>query len=269
VVGDNVQGAVKIGQRVGVGWNVSSCMRCPQCVKGNQHHCPNVQATIVNHHGGFAERVRAKWIWAIPIPEGLDVSATGPMLCGGITVFSPVLSLGILPTHRVGVIGIGGLGHMAVKFLSAWGCDVSAFTSSASKYDEAKGFGATHVVSSRDPESIKSIAGTLDFIISTVNVPLDWKGVLDSLAPFGRLHIVGAVTEPIPVQVFSLIMGEKGISSSPTGSRTQIDAMLDFSARHGIAPQAEHFPMSRVNDALAHLKAGRARYRIVLDADFR
>jgi uncharacterized zinc-type alcohol dehydrogenase-like protein len=268
-VGEMVGDAVKVGQRVGVGWNASSCMRCRHCVAGDQHHCVNVQSTIVGHHGGFAERVRAKWVWAIPIPEGLDASSTGPMLCGGITVFSPLLSHNIKPTQRVGVIGIGGLGHMAVKFLKAWGCEVTAFTSSESKYDEARGFGAHRVVSSRNPDTIKAIAGSMDMIISTVNVPLDWAGVLAALAPRGRLHVVGAVLEPIPVSVPSLIFGEKSISASPTGSRTQIDDMLAFAARHAIAPQVEHYPMSRVNEAFEHLKAGRARYRIVLDADFK
>jgi alcohol/geraniol dehydrogenase (NADP+) len=256
------------GQRVGVGWNAGSCMHCRACLGGDQHLCNRVQATIVGRHGGFAERVRSHWAWAVPIPEGLDASAAGPLLCGGVTVFSPMLTLGLKPTQRVGVVGIGGLGHMALKFLRAWGCEVTAFTSSAGKRDDAIAMGAHQVVSSRDPAAMRQIAGSLDLIIFTLNVSVNWDALLSTLAPKGRLHMVGAVLDPIPVNAAALISGDQGISGSPTGSRPQIDTMLDFAARHKILPQVEHFPMSRVNDAIEHLRAGRARYRIVLDADF-
>lgn len=257
-----------IGQRVGVGWNAGSCMHCRLCLDGDQHLCASVQATIANHHGGFAERMRTHWAWAIPVPEALDASMVGPLLCGGITVFAPLLNLGISPTRRVGVIGIGGLGHMALKFLNAWGCEVTAFSSNPSKHDEARSFGAHHVVSSRDPEAMQTIAGSLDLIVNTVNVPLDWKAVMGTLAPNGRLHVVGAVLEPVPVDMMGLMFGQQSVSSSPTGSPAAIATMLDFAAHHQISPQVEHFPMSKVNEALEHLRAGKARYRIVLDADF-
>jgi uncharacterized zinc-type alcohol dehydrogenase-like protein len=172
------------------------------------------------------------------------------------------------PTHRVGIIGIGGLGHMAVKFAAAYGCDVTAFTSSENKFDEARGFGANHVVSSKDSAAIKKLGGSLDLLISTVNVKLDWDAMINTLAPNGRLHVVGAVLEPIPVAAFSLILQQRAVSGSPTGSPVAIETMLDFAARHDIAPQTEHFPMSKINEALARLEAGKARYRIVLDADF-
>ena len=172
------------------------------------------------------------------------------------------------PTSRVGIIGIGGLGHMAVKFAAAYGCDVTAFTSSESKFDEAKGFGANHVVSSRDSAAIKKLAGNFDLLISTVNVPLDWDAMIGTLAPNGRLHIVGAVLEPIPVAAISLILGQRSVSGSPAGSPVAIETMLDFASRHNITPQTEHFPMSHINEAFARLESGKARYRIVLDADF-
>jgi alcohol/geraniol dehydrogenase (NADP+) len=172
------------------------------------------------------------------------------------------------PTDRVGIIGIGGLGHMAVKFAAAYGCDVTAFTSSESKFDEAKGFGAHHVVSSRDSATIKNLSGNFDLLISTVNVTLDWDAMIGALAPNGRLHVVGAVLEPIPVAAFSLIMQQRSVSGSPSGSPVAIDTMLDFAARHNIAPQNEHFPMSKINEAFARLASGKAHYRIVLDADF-
>ena len=156
----------------------------------------------------------------------------------------------------------------AVKFAAAYGCDVTAFTSSESKFDEAKGFGATHVVSSKDSAAIKKLASSFDLLISTVNVPLDWDAMSGALAPNGRLHIVGAVLEPIPVPAFSLIAGQRSVSGSPTGSPVAIETMLDFAARHQVTPQTEHFPMSKINEAFARLESGKARYRIVLDADF-
>ena len=259
---------LQVGQRVGLGWNAHSCMHCAQCLDGRQHLCREVQGTIAGRHGAFANKVRCHWVWAMPLPDALSAAESGPLLCGGITVFAPLRELGIKPTDRVGVVGIGGLGHMALKFCKAWGCEVTAFTSSDSKAEEARAFGANHVVSSLDSAAIAELAGTFDLILDTVNAPLDWNGLLGALAPGGRLHVVGAVLEPIPVPAFALIMGQRSVSGSPTGSRSAIDAMLDFAARHRIAPKTDHFPMRRVNDAMDHLRAGKARYRIVLDADF-
>jgi uncharacterized zinc-type alcohol dehydrogenase-like protein len=236
-------------------------------MSGSHHLCPQVQFTIVGHRGGFASHIRAHWAWTIPLPEGLNFAEAGPLLCGGITVFSP-LTMYAKPTSRVGIIGIGGLGHMAVKFAAAYGCEVTAFTSSESKFEEAKGFGANHIVTTRDSAAIKKLAGSFDLLISTVNVPLDWDAIIGTLAPNGRLHVVGAVLEPIPVAAFSLILGQRSVSGSPTGAPVSIASMLDFAARHNITPQTEHFPMSQINEAFARLESGKARYRIVLDADF-
>jgi len=265
-VGPNAK-RLKVGQRVGIGWASASCMHCHQCMSGSHHLCPQVQATIVGHRGGFASHIRAHWAWAIPLPEKLNFDEAGPLLCGGVTVFAP-LAMYAKPTSRVGIIGIGGLGHMAVKFAAAYGCDVTAFTSSESKFDEAKGFGANHVVCTKDSDALKKLAGSFNLLISTVNVKLDWDAEIGTLAPNGRLHVVGAVLEPIPVAAFSLIMGQRSVSGSPTGSPVMLETMLDFASRHNIAPQTEHFPMSRINDAFARLESGKARYRIVLDADF-
>lgn len=265
-VGKEAKG-LKIGQRVGVGWSSGSCLSCPQCLSGNQHLCANNQGTIVGRHGGFADRLRCQWTWARPLPDRLDPAKTGPLMCGGVTVFTPFLRYGIPPTARVGVIGIGGLGHMALLFASHWGCEVHAFTTSESKEAEARRLGAHHVHNTKKPDALKRIAGSLDLIISTINVPLDVPGLLDTLAPNGRLHVVGAVLEPLQVPAFGLIMGQKEMSGSPTGSPSTIDRMLEFSARHAIAPVTEAFPMSKVNDALEHLRAGKARYRIVLVND--
>jgi uncharacterized zinc-type alcohol dehydrogenase-like protein len=165
------------------------------------------------------------------------------------------------------VIGLGGLGHLAVQFLNAWGCEVTAFTSSGGKHDEAVGMGAHKVVDSRDAGQLDAIAGSLDFILSTVNAPLDWGRYLSALAPRGRLHTVGAVLEPIPVPAFGLIMGQKSVSGSPLGSPETIRKMLEFCTRHGIEPVTEFFPLSEANQALARLESGKARYRIVLEND--
>ncbi len=265
-LGANTRG-LKLGQRVGLGWMSGSCMSCRACLGGEPQLCRAGQPTIVGHHGGFAERVRAHWLWVAPIPEQLDARKAGPLLCGGVTVFSPFLNFDIKPTHRVGVVGIGGLGHLALKFARAWGCEVTAFTSSDSKRDEALQLGAHQVVSSVDAKAMKQVAGRLDLVLVTVNVMLNWKALMSTLAPNGRLHLVGVLPQPMEVEAFPLIGGQRSVSGSPTGSRQDIDTMLEFAARHGIEPQTEHFPMSRINDALEHLRAGKARYRVVLDAE--
>ena len=258
---------VAVGQTVGLGWNSGSCMFCPQCLAGDHNMCRTLEQTIIGRHGAFATRVRCHWSWATPIPQGVDLSTAGPLLCGGITVFNPLIQHDVSPSHKVGVIGIGGLGHMALQFLNKWGCDVTAFSSSANKADEARSMGAHHVVSSRSAEELGKIAGTLNFILSTVNASLDWSAYLAALAPKGHLHVVGAVPEPIPVSAFALLTGQKSIGGSPSGSPSTVNRMLDFCARHGIKPVTEEFPMSKANEAMAHLEAGKARYRIVLKND--
>ena len=179
-------------------------------------------------------------------------------------MFSPITDFGVKPTDRVGVIGIGGLGHLALQFLNKWGCEVTAFTSSDSKTDEAKKLGAHHVVNSTKSSEIEKVAGSFDLILNTANVPLDWDAFIQALGPDGRLHFVGAVLEPVPVQAFSLIMGRKTIAGSPLAAPATVKTMLDFCARHQIAPVTETFAMEDVNDALEHLREGKARHRIVL-----
>lgn len=265
-VGPAVKG-IKVGQKVGIGWTASSCMHCRQCMSGNHNFCPESVATIIGHSGGFASHVRAHWAWAMPIPEKLPLAETGPLLCGGVTVFNPLVTYA-KPTDRVGIVGIGGLGHLAVKFAAAIGCEVTAFTSSESKFKEARDFGAQNVVSSRDSSAIQKLAGTFDLLLITANVPLDWPAYISALAPKGRLHFVGVVTEDIPVNIFPLLVAQRSISSSPSGPPMTIANMLDFASWHNITPKTEHFPMSQINKAFEHLEARKARYRIVLDADF-
>lgn len=258
---------LQVGDTVGLGWFSGSCMTCPQCLGGDHNLCAHAEQTIVARHGGFADRVRCDAAWAMPLPEGLDARKAGPLFCGGITVFNPIVQYRVQPTDRVGVIGIGGLGHLALQFLNKWGCEVTAFTSSASKRDEDRRMGAHHVVDSRDAAALGTLAGSLDFVLSTVNADLDWDLYLSVLAPKGRLHVVGVVPSPIPVPAFTLIGGQRGVSGSPVGAPGTVRRMLEFCARHRIEALTEHFPMTRVNDALEHLRAGKARYRLVLDND--
>ncbi|KIH82878.1 NADPH-dependent aldehyde reductase Ahr [Pseudomonas batumici] len=257
---------LEVGQRVGIGWYKGSCMHCSSCVEGSHQLCGTAQPTIVGSNGGFADRLRSHWAWALPIPNSLDPAMAGPLFCAGSTVFNPLVEFGVKPTDRVGVVGIGGLGHLALRFLNAWGCEVTAFTSSLSKADEARKLGAHKVVASTDSHALKSIAGTLDFLLVTANADLDWSAMLGTLRGKGRLHLVGAVPGAIPVHVFDLLLQQKSLSASPVGSPSTTATMLEFCARHQILPQVEHFPMSRVNEAVDRLRSGKARYRVVLDA---
>jgi len=262
-IGKQVKG-LSVGQIVGLGWHAGYCDECSLCRAGDQNMCANSQATILGHHGGFADKVRASANSVVPIPDGIDLESAGPMFCGGITVFNPLVQFNIKPTDKVAVIGIGGLGHLAVKFLSAWGCEVTAFTSSESKKQEALAMGAHHTLNSRDVNEIKAAAGRFDFIISTVNVKLDWNLYLSTLGPRGRLHFVGATLEPLDINVFSLIGQQRSVSGSPVGSPAMIARMLDFAKLHQIKPQIEKFKFEDINKAVDRVRSGQAHYRVVL-----
>jgi len=255
---------LKVGDMVGLGWFSESCMYCNQCMGGDHHLCGDTEETIVGRHGGFADSVRSHWSWAIPLPKNIDAAKAGPLLCGGITVFNPIIMAGVQPTDRVGVIGIGGLGHIALKFLQKWGCEVVAFSSSPDKEAQILEMGAHRVINSRDSTQLESIAGSLDFIINTTNVTLDWDAYLTTLNKKGRLHNVGAVLEPMAIPAFSLIGGEKSVAGSPLGSPALTRTMLDFCVRHDIYPTVEIFDLDNVNQAMQHLEDGKARYRVVL-----
>jgi alcohol/geraniol dehydrogenase (NADP+) len=263
-VGSQVQ-KLKVGQRVGLGWYADSCMHCEWCLSGDQNLCLNAEGTIVGRYGAFAEKVRGHQNWVVPLPDGLDAAKAGPLFCGGITVFNPIVQFDVQPTDKVGVIGIGGLGHLALGFLSAWGCDVTAFSSSPDKEAEAKKMGANHFINSKNPEAIAAAADSFDFIISTVAVDLDWNSYVMALRPRGRLHFVGVVPNPISTPIFPLIMRQRSISASPLGSPTTIDKMLDFAARHNIQSITETYSFDRINEAMERLHSGQARYRVVLE----
>lgn len=255
---------LKVGDRVGLGWHSDYCNTCHSCSSGDHNLCGSAQATIVGRHGGFADKVRAGASSVVKLPDGIPSDVAGPLFCGGITVFNPLVQFDVAPTAKVGVIGIGGLGHMALQFLNAWGCEVTAFTSSPEKQQEAMDLGAHHTLDSRDSDALAAAAGRFDLILSTVNVTLDWSAYINTLKAKGRLHLVGAVLEPIAVGAMSLIMAQRSISGSPVGSPAVISEMLEFAARHNIKPQVEFFDMADVNQAIEHLHHGSPRYRVVL-----
>ena len=255
---------VQVGQWVGVGWFSRSCLVCDQCMSGDHNLCPSAEGIMIGRPGGFADKVRAQAHWVTPLPEGIGRADAGPLFCGGITVFNPIILNNVRPTQRVGVIGIGGLGHMALQFLRAWGCEVTAFSTTPDKEAEARAFGAHHFVSTHDGAALEKLTGSFDLILDTVNVDLSWDLYIQALSPKGKLHLVGAA-QKVTATVFPMLVAQRSLGASPLGSPATVREMLRFAARHGIAPRTEHFPLAQVNEAMEHLKAGKPRYRIVLD----
>lgn len=252
------------GQRVGIGWQCGSCMRCDWCVQGEEACCPDQQATCVGHHGGFADRVRVDSRFAYALPDTMRSEHAAPLLCAGHTVYTP-LHRYARPNHTIGVIGIGGLGHLALQFAHALGCRVVAFSSSPSKELEARRFGAHEFIVTSDRARLRAAASTCDLILNTVSAPIDWPDCMAVLRPKGTLVILGGPPGDIRVPVNSLIDGDRGIRGSATGSRHTMREMLRFAARHNIAPKVETMPMSEANAALDRLRENKPRFRIVLE----
>jgi uncharacterized zinc-type alcohol dehydrogenase-like protein len=252
------------GQRVGLGWQANSCGDCEWCARGMENLCPFSEPTCVRRHGGYADRVRANARFVFPIPEALDSEQAAPLLCGGITVYNPLRSHYVNPSSRVGVIGIGGLGHMAIQFARVFGADVTAFSTSSAKEAEARALGAHHFVNTRETRALKEVFGTFDFILSTVDADQDWAIYIQALRPTGTLCLVGAPPSPVAVPASALIGGIRAITGSPIGSPSQIREMLDIAARHGVKAQTERFPMAKANEAIERVKKNKVRYRAVL-----
>ena len=266
-VGSNVD-RLGVGQRVGVGALCGSCMKCEWCEGGAQHVCAQVAGTVMGgHKGGFGSTVRVNnWQFAYPLPDAIASEHAGPLMCAGTTVFTPLLRYGVRPTDRVAVVGIGGLGHLAVQFLANWGCDVTAISSTHDKDRQARDFGASHVIATRGTDELEHAARSFDFILSTVSTDLRWDEYLAALRPSGKLCIVGIPAKPVAFTSWNLIGGEKSIVGGQPGSIDETQAMLAFTARHGIKPLVETFPMSEANAALDHTRQGKARFRVVLVA---
>jgi alcohol/geraniol dehydrogenase (NADP+) len=262
-LGEDVRGLSK-GQRVGIGWQRSACLQCEYCVRGFENLCPQIKDTCVSNHGGFAESIHIDSRFVFPLPDALDSETAAPLLCGGVTVYSALNHYGVRPSMKVGVIGIGGLGHLALQFANAMGCEVTAFSSTPQKEPEARGLGAHHFVFDDDSQTLEKVASTQDFILSTVSADLNWESYVDALRPGGKLCFVGVPKEPIKVSAFSLIVGKNSICGSPIGSRTDIRDMLDFAARHDIKACTETLPLAEVNTGIERVRDNQARYRVVL-----
>ncbi len=262
-VGADVR-SLEVGQRVGLGWQSNSCGACEWCIRGMENLCPSAEATCVHRHGGYADRVRANARFVIPIPEALESAHAAPLLCGGITVYNPLRTHGINPSSRVGVVGIGGLGHIAIQFARVFGAEVTAFSSSAGKEEEVRALGAHNFVNTRESKALKEVIGTQDFILSTVNVDQDWGVFIQALRPTGTLCFVGVPPSAVSVNAFPLISGLRSISGNPTGSPYRLREMLDVAARHGVKAQIESFPMAKANEAIEKVKKNKVRYRAVL-----
>lgn len=262
-VGSEVK-SLKAGERVGLGWQSNSCGECEWCTKGMENLCLRSEATCVRRHGGYADRVRANVRFVVPIPESLDSEATAPLLCGGITVYNPLRIHGVNPSSRVGVIGIGGLGHLAIQFARVFGAEVTAFSTSTAKEEEAHKLGAHRFVNTRETRALKDLACSFDFILSTVNADQDWGVYIQALRPTGTLCFVGVPPSPVTAHAFPMISGIRTITGSPIGSPHRIREMLDVAARHGVKAHTEPFAMGKVNEAIERVKKNKVRYRAVL-----
>ncbi|HEV2215358.1 MAG TPA: zinc-binding dehydrogenase, partial [Terracidiphilus sp.] len=181
-----------------------------------------------------------------------------------ITVYNPMRTHGINPSSRVGVVGIGGLGHLAIQFARVFGAEVTAFSTSAAKEDEARKLGAHRFVNTRESKAIKEVAGTQDFILSTVNADMEWAGFMQALRPTGTLCFVGVPPSPVAVNAFPLISGVRSITGNPTGSPYRLREMMDVAGRHGVKAQTERFAMAKANEAIEKVKKNKVRYRAVL-----
>ena len=255
---------LQVGQRVGIGWQRSACLECDRCLAGEENLCASQQATCMGHHGGLASHIRIDGRFAFALPEELPSAAAAPLLCGGVTVYSPLRRFGINATSSVGVIGIGGLGHMALLILRALGAEVTAFSTSAQKRDEALAMGANHFASSTDARDIRKHFGRFDLVLSTVHARLDWTTYLQTLKPNGTLCLLGIPPGIIQFPPSLLITGQRSITGSDIGSRGTIREMLQFVTRHHVAPLVQMMPMSEANAALTRLRQNQVRYRLVL-----
>ena len=256
--------AHKPGDRVGVGWQADSCGICEWCRRGNEHLCAQSQPTCVGRNGGYADSVRVNGRFAVPVPPNLESEHAAPLMCGGITVYAPLRNHGVRPSSRVGVVGIGGLGHLALQFARAFGAEVTALSNSKDKEADALAMGANRFVHTRDTGAIKKLAGSFDLILSATTADLDWQALVAALRPQGSLCLVGVPPSPLSLQGFSLVSGCRSVSGSPIGSPQDLAEMLDVAARHNIRARSESFAMKDANEAIARVQKNRVRYRAVL-----
>lgn len=254
---------LEVGQRVGIGWQASACMTCPDCLSGNENLCDHHQGLIVAGKGGFASHVMVDGRFALPFPEDLPV-VSGPLLCGGVTVYSALRHAGMSSGQRVGVIGLGGLGHMAVLFASRLGNEVTVFTTTAAKAEEAENLGAARAFVVEPGQSPPPPPYRLQVLLNTVPYPQDWPAYLNWLDSDGTLVLVAGAPQPLEIPFWALLTKRRRIMASPIGGRSMIQETLDVAARFGIVPKVEVFPMASVNQALERVRKNRVRFRAVL-----
>jgi len=254
----------KLGDRVGIGWQADSCGICEWCRQGDEHLCASAQPTCVGRNGGYADAIRVNAKFAIAIPAALESENAAPLLCAGITVYSPIRNHGVRPSSRVAIVGIGGLGHLALQFARAFGAEVTALSTSVDKEPEAKKLGAHHFVNTRETAEIKKVARSFDFVLSSVSADQDWQALVNTLRPKGTLCVVGVPPSAIALQAFPLISGQRAVAGSPIGSPRDLHEMLDVAARHNVKALTERFKMADANDAIARVKKSKVRYRAVL-----
>ena len=265
--GDKVTG-LEVGDRVGIGWIRDACRTCDHCLQGQENICrEGYTGLIVGNHGGFANRLRVPADFTFPIPDGLDSVSAAPLLCAGITVYTPLRTHITRPAMRVGVMGIGGLGHLALQFARAMGAEVTAISSSPSKEEQARSFGAHAFCQWGNDEAMAQFKGAFDIVLCTVSGDTDWDAAFSLLATNGTLVLVGIPVSSMNIPFIPLVFGQKTIAGSIVGGRHFMQEMLEFSAIHGIRPKTETMPLAQVNEAMDRVAANKARYRIVLVSD--
>jgi len=264
-----------IGDRVGVGCMVNSCRECVNCLAGQENYCLNGNTgtyTAVDRdgtitQGGYSTHIVVTQDFVLRVPESIPYEAAAPLLCAGITTYSPLAHWNAGPGKRVAVVGMGGLGHMAVKIAHAMGAEVTVLSQSLAKQEDGLRLGADHYYATSDPETLKKLRNSFDLVINTVSAPLDLNRYLRILALDGVWVSVGAPPEPLPVQVFTLFNNRRSFAGSSIGGIRETQEMLDFCAEHGIASEVELIAASEINDAYERVLASDVRYRFVIDIE--
>lgn len=263
----------KVGDRVGVGCMVDSDGTCRQCKEGFEQFCPNMTLTYNSPdkhlggvtYGGYSDSVVVDQRFVLRVPPNLDLAGVAPLLCAGITTYSPLRHWGAIEGKKVGVVGLGGLGHMGVKLARAMGAHVVVFTTSSGKKKDALRLGADEVVVSRNPDEMQQHAGSFDFILDTVAADHDINAYLNLLSRDGNITLVGAPPKPLEVAAFSLIMGRRSLSGSNIGGIAETQEMLDFCGEHNITADVEVIPIQQVNEAYERLLKSDVKYRFSID----
>jgi uncharacterized zinc-type alcohol dehydrogenase-like protein len=263
----------KVGDRVGVGCLVDSCRECDNCKAGLEQHCTGGGVGTYNAigkdgeptYGGYSEKVVVDENFVVRIPDGLSLDVAAPLLCAGITTYSPLKHWGAGPGKKVAVIGLGGLGHVGVKIAHALGAEVTVLSQSLRKKDDSLKLGADHYYATSDPKTFEELAGSFDLIISTVSAPLDFGAYLSLLRTGGALVNVGAPEEPVALNLFSLIGGNKTLAGSMIGGIAETQEMLDFCAEHGLGAEIELIDADQINEAYERVLSSDVRYRFVID----